>query len=80
MPKTPTTVRTEPIQFYRDRNRNHRWRVRAGNGRIIATSGEGYERIRDCKRGLDRLFYALLTARKTQALKGQFFTSPSGHR
>lgn len=36
-------------------NMNHtgwRWRLRASNGKIVATSGEGYRRRADCVRGL----------------------------
>lgn len=29
-----------------------RWHLRARNGRIVACSGEGYKRQRDCVRGL----------------------------
>lgn len=30
------------IETYRDRRGEHRWRLRAANGRIVATSSEGY--------------------------------------
>ena len=30
-----------------------RWRMRAGNGRIVSTSSEGYDRPRDLIRGLE---------------------------
>lgn len=33
---------------YRDRQGDYRWRLVAGNGKVIATSGEGYRRRRDC--------------------------------
>lgn len=30
--------------LYRDRKKEWRWRLKARNGRVIATSGEGYKR------------------------------------
>jgi uncharacterized protein YegP (UPF0339 family) len=30
------------FKIYRDRAGEYRWRLRAGNGTIVATSGEGY--------------------------------------
>lgn len=37
---------------YRDKRKEWRWRLTASNGRILADSGEGYKRKRDCLRGL----------------------------
>lgn len=42
-------------ELYKDRKGEWRWRVRARNGKIIADSGEGYRRKRDCKHGLELL-------------------------
>jgi uncharacterized protein YegP (UPF0339 family) len=39
--------------IYRDAKGEYRWRLRAGNGRIIADSGEGYERKIDCERSIE---------------------------
>jgi uncharacterized protein len=39
--------------IYRDANGEYRWRLRAGNGRIIADSGEGYVRKIDCERSIE---------------------------
>jgi len=33
---------------YRDRAREYRWRLIAGNGRTLADSGEGYVHKADC--------------------------------
>lgn len=33
---------------YQDTNKEWRWRLRAANNRIIATSGEGYVNRQDC--------------------------------
>lgn len=35
------------IEVYKDKKREHRWRMVAGNGRIIAESGEGYKNHAD---------------------------------
>lgn len=49
------------LTVYRDAAGAWRWRLRARNGRIVATSGEGYRRARDCWRGA-RLVGDLLRA------------------
>jgi uncharacterized protein YegP (UPF0339 family) len=36
-----------------DKKGEFRWRLRAGNGKIIATSGEGYKAKPDCLRGIE---------------------------
>jgi len=41
------------LELYRDSQKDHRWRVRASNGKILAESGEGYRRKRDSIRGLE---------------------------
>jgi len=35
-----------------------RWRLRAANGQIIATSGEGYTRKADVERAIDTVVHA----------------------
>lgn len=32
------------FELFRDKKKEWRWRLRARNGRIVATSGEGYKR------------------------------------
>ena len=49
--KTPVV----PVEFYRDKKRDWRWRIRATNRKILADSGEGYRRRADAVRGLDRV-------------------------
>ncbi len=44
------------FQIYRDKKGEYRWRLRAGNCRIVATSGEGYRR----KRSLLKTLHAIL--------------------
>jgi len=44
-------MRIAKVMFYRDKAGEWRWRLKATNGRIVADSGEGYQRLRDCLRG-----------------------------
>jgi uncharacterized protein len=44
-------VKAPKLEFYRDDIGDHRWRVRAANGRIVADSAEGYRKRADCDRG-----------------------------
>jgi uncharacterized protein YegP (UPF0339 family) len=39
--------------MYRDANNQWRWRLVAGNNRIIANSGEGYFNEADCRHAID---------------------------
>jgi uncharacterized protein YegP (UPF0339 family) len=41
------------FQIYKDRKGEHRWRLRARNGEIIADSNEGYSSKATCKHGID---------------------------
>ena len=43
------------IEYYEDRGGEWRWRVRSGNGRILASSGEGYASRSNVVRALDGL-------------------------
>lgn len=40
------------VEFYVDQAGEYRWRAKAANGRIVATSAEGYGRMRYARRGL----------------------------
>lgn len=40
---------------YKDKKGEWRWKLRAKNGKIIADSGEGYKRRRDCVNGAQLL-------------------------
>lgn len=44
------------LEFYRDRRKDYRWRLRAANGRLLANGGEGYRRRIDCQRVAFKLF------------------------
>lgn len=39
-------------EMYRDTRNEWRWRLKAANGNIIATSGEGYVNKADCENAI----------------------------
>jgi uncharacterized protein YegP (UPF0339 family) len=41
-------MRKGKLEIYEDAKGEWRWRLKSANGRIIATSGEGYTRKSDC--------------------------------
>jgi hypothetical protein len=41
------------FEIYKDTAGKFRWRLKAPNGEIIATSGEGYESKDNCKNGIE---------------------------
>jgi uncharacterized protein YegP (UPF0339 family) len=43
------------FEIYPDAAKEYRWRLKAANGQIIATSGEGYKAKADCRAGIDRI-------------------------
>jgi uncharacterized protein YegP (UPF0339 family) len=47
--------RTLKFETYQDAGKKYRWRLKATNGQIIATSGQGYSDKRDCKGAIDRI-------------------------
>jgi uncharacterized protein len=51
------------LEVYKDASEGFRWRLRAGNNQIIATSGAGYKSKSDCMHGIDVI--------KTGAAKAQ---------
>lgn len=53
-----TKKQMHTLQVYLDRKKEYRWRLLAGNGQIIADSGEGYSRKDNMKRALARLYAA----------------------
>lgn len=44
------------VEIYRDEKGEHRWRRRAENGQVIATSGEGYVRHIDALEIVERQY------------------------
>lgn len=43
------------LELYKDFDREWRWRLVSTNGRILADSGQGYNRKRDAKEAMDRV-------------------------
>lgn len=41
------------FQVYKDEGGAFRWRLRAANGQVIATSGQGYKAKADCLHGIE---------------------------
>lgn len=43
------------FEIYQDASKGYRWRLKAGNGAILGTSGQGYKAKADCKNGIERI-------------------------
>ena len=43
------------FEIYQDNAKEYRWRLKAANGAILATSGQGYKAKADCKNGVERI-------------------------
>jgi len=41
------------FEVYEDNKKEHRWRLKATNGQVIATSSEGYKSKADCEKAID---------------------------
>ena len=54
-------MRTPRFEVYQDRTGEWRWRLRAGNGRIVADSGESYRQRQAAQQATGRV--AALAAR-----------------
>jgi uncharacterized protein YegP (UPF0339 family) len=58
----PGRLRTAPegagklkFEIYQDVAKEFRWRLKAANGAILATAGQGYKAKADCQKGVDRI-------------------------
>ncbi len=45
--------RSLTFEIYKDKQEEFRWRLKASNGAVIATSGQGYKAKADCQHGID---------------------------
>ena len=56
-PGHPESVAAEErgltFEDYKDAKEEFRWRFKAGNGKIIAVSSEGYKAKADCEKGIE---------------------------
>jgi uncharacterized protein YegP (UPF0339 family) len=54
-PKADAEAKTLTFEVYRDKVEEYRWRLKATNKQVIATSGQGYKDKRDCTKAIDRI-------------------------
>jgi uncharacterized protein YegP (UPF0339 family) len=43
------------FEIYQDAAKAYRWRLKAANGELLATSGQGYKAKGDCQKGVGRI-------------------------
>lgn len=43
------------FEVYKDEAQDFRWRLKAGNGEVLAGPGQGYKAKADCQKGVERL-------------------------
>jgi uncharacterized protein YegP (UPF0339 family) len=43
------------FEIYEDNAKEFRWRLKAANGKVLATPGQGYKAKADCKKAIDRI-------------------------
>jgi len=43
------------FEVYQDASKEFRWRLKAGNGEVLATPGQGYKAKTDCLKGVERI-------------------------
>lgn len=53
--KAVAQARNLKFEMYRDAANEFRWRLKAGNGAILATAGQGYKAKADCKKSVERI-------------------------
>ena len=51
------------FEIYQDARKEYRWRLKAANGQVIATSGQGYKAKTDCRHGIDLIQKEAASAR-----------------
>ena len=51
------------FEIYQDARKEYRWRLKAANGQVIATSGQGYKAKADCRHGIDLIQKEAASAR-----------------
>ncbi len=55
------------FETYQDNAKAQRWRLKATNGQVIATSGQGYKDKRDCEHAIDVIKKGAATAKVEEA-------------
>ena len=58
--RTPAADPDKDMKFeiYKDKAEEFRWRLKAGNGAILATAGQGYKKLADAKKGVENVMKA----------------------
>jgi uncharacterized protein YegP (UPF0339 family) len=51
------------FEIYADAKQEYRWRLKAANGQVIATSGQGYKAKADCRHGIEVIQEGASTAK-----------------
>jgi uncharacterized protein YegP (UPF0339 family) len=51
------------FEIYEDSRKEYRWRLKAANGQVIATSGQGYKSKPDCRHGIEIIQREAATAK-----------------
>jgi uncharacterized protein YegP (UPF0339 family) len=51
------------FEIYKDRKEEFRWRLKAANGNVMATSGEGYKAKADCQKAIESIKAGAATAK-----------------
>jgi uncharacterized protein YegP (UPF0339 family) len=51
------------FEIYQDARKEYRWRLKAANGQVIATSGQGYKSKADCRHGIEVIQREAATAK-----------------
>jgi uncharacterized protein YegP (UPF0339 family) len=51
------------FEIYQDAAKEYRWRLKAANGKILATAGQGYKAKADCKAGVERIMENLASGK-----------------
>jgi uncharacterized protein YegP (UPF0339 family) len=59
----PAQEKGMTFEIYKDRKEEFRWRLKAANGNILATSSEGYKAKADCQKGIDAIKAGAATAK-----------------
>jgi uncharacterized protein len=50
------------FEIYRGSNGDFRWRLKAGNGQVIATAGQGFSSKSACRNSIDIIVHGAATA------------------
>ncbi len=50
------------FELYKDAKGEFRWRLKASNGQIVATGGQGYSAKADCKHAIESIMKNAATA------------------